>query len=191
MKHLFIFFHFLFFLPQFSCSGFQRTEKEIDPSLDLWYDKPAERWTEALPIGNGCLGAMVYAKTSLEKIQFNEETLWAGQPHDYAHKGVYKYLNDLRKLLWAGKQNAAHDLANFGVTSGITEMFLQSHLRDDAGDLYPDILPALPGGLSSGKIPGIKGHGGFQFFIVSENGALVAVDVKSIIGNRLNLRNAG
>ena len=80
---------------------------------------------------------------------------------------------------------------NFGATSGITEMLLQSHLRDDAGDFYQDILPALPGGLSSGKISGIKGRGGFEFSIFWENGALVSVEVKSLLGNRLNLRNAG
>jgi alpha-L-fucosidase 2 len=77
---------------------------------------------------------------------------------------------------------------NFGATSGITEMLLQSHLRDKKGDFYQDILPALPSELSSGKISGIKGRGGFEFAIVWENGKLVSVEVKSILGNKLNLR---
>jgi len=86
--------------------------KEIDPSLVLWYDQPAYAWTEALPIGNGRLGAMVYGGVGKEKIQFNEETLWSGQPHDYAHKGAYEVLDELRQLLWNGKQKQAHKLGN-------------------------------------------------------------------------------
>ena len=80
---------------------------------------------------------------------------------------------------------------NFGATSGITEMLLQSHLRDDNGDFYLDILPALPSGLPVGKVSGIKGRGGFELSIAWENGKLVSVDVKSLLGNKLNLRNAG
>jgi alpha-L-fucosidase 2 len=80
---------------------------------------------------------------------------------------------------------------NFGATSGITEMLLQSHLRDDNGDYYQDILPALPSGLSSGKISGIKGRGGFEISIEWESGNLVQVSVKSLLGNKLNLRYSG
>ena len=80
---------------------------------------------------------------------------------------------------------------NFGATSGITEMLLQSHLRDEAGDFYQDILPALPSDLSFGKISGIKGRGGFEFSIAWKNDKLVSVDVKSILGNKLNLRYNG
>jgi alpha-L-fucosidase 2 len=80
---------------------------------------------------------------------------------------------------------------NFGATSGVTEMLLQSHLRDENGDFYQDILPALPSALSTGKISGIKGKGGFEFTISWENGKLVSADVKSILGNNLNLRYEG
>jgi alpha-L-fucosidase 2 len=55
---------------------------------------------------------MIYGGTENETIQFNEETLWSGQPHDYAHKGAYQYLDSLRNLLWAGKQKEAHELGN-------------------------------------------------------------------------------
>jgi alpha-L-fucosidase 2 len=80
---------------------------------------------------------------------------------------------------------------NFGATSGITEMLLQSHLRDENGDFYQDILPALPSALSSGRVTGIKGRGGFEFDIAWEDGHLVSVDVKSLLGNKLNLRKNG
>jgi alpha-L-fucosidase 2 len=84
----------------------------INPSVMLWYDKPATIWNEALPLGNGRMGAMVYGKTESEIIQFNEETLWTGQPHDYARKGAHEYLDELRRLLWDGKQGEAHELGN-------------------------------------------------------------------------------
>lgn len=87
-------------------------EKETNPSLTLWYDKPANGWTEALPVGNGRLGAMIYGGDSTETIQFNEETLWSGQPHDYSHPGAYQYLDEIRSLLWAGKQDEATKLGN-------------------------------------------------------------------------------
>ena len=80
---------------------------------------------------------------------------------------------------------------NFGATSGITEMLLQSHLRDENGDFYQDILPALPSALSTGKISGIKGRGGFEFTINWENEKMVSVDVKSILGKKLNVRYSG
>jgi len=96
----------------FSCTRFSDNEKKIDPSLLLWYDKPATEWTEALPLGNGRIGAMVYGEIENETIQFNEETLWSGQPHDYANEGAHNYLEDLRNLLWEGKQDEAHELGN-------------------------------------------------------------------------------
>lgn len=101
----------LFIITQFSCARFKGSEK-INPSLTLWYNKPAEEWTEALPLGNGRIGAMVFGKTENEIIQFNEETLWSGQPHDYANPGAHNYLEELRRLLWEGKQEEAHELGN-------------------------------------------------------------------------------
>ena len=80
---------------------------------------------------------------------------------------------------------------NFGATSGITEMLLQSHLRDNNGDFYQDILPALPSELANGKISGIKGRGGFEISIKWENKKLVTVEAKSLLGNNLNMRYSG
>lgn len=77
----------------------------------LWYNKAAEKWTDALPIGNGRLGAMIFAGTAVDHIQFNEETVWTGKPRDYNRKGAYQYLPEIRKLLFEGKQAAAEALA--------------------------------------------------------------------------------
>ncbi len=111
MRYLSIFTLLLGAITFFSCQV-KPTEKELNPSLVLWYDKPAENWTEALPVGNGRLGAMVYGKTDNEVIQFNEETLWTGQPHVYDHEGAHNYFHKLRELLWAGKQIEAQNLGN-------------------------------------------------------------------------------
>jgi hypothetical protein len=51
--------------------------------LALWFRQPAKDWEEALPIGNGHLGAMIYGGVPTEHIQFNEHTVWTGQPHSY------------------------------------------------------------------------------------------------------------
>jgi alpha-L-fucosidase 2 len=83
-------------------------EKE---NLTLWYEKPAEKWEEALPVGNGRLGAMIYGGISQDHIQFNEETLWSGEPHDYSNKEASQYLEKIRSLIWQGKQKDAEKLA--------------------------------------------------------------------------------
>jgi alpha-L-fucosidase 2 len=71
--------------------------------LKLWYNKPAGRWTEALPIGNGRLGAMVYGTVQTDQLQLNEETVWAGHPLDRDRIGAYKYLPEARRLIFEGK----------------------------------------------------------------------------------------
>src|SRR5271166_6137667 len=60
--------------------------------LELWYRQPAQLWVEALPVGNGHLGGMIFGGAAHERIQFNEQTVWTGEPHDYAHPGAYRYL---------------------------------------------------------------------------------------------------
>lgn len=82
-----------------------------DNSLRLWYKAPATKWTEALPIGNGRLGAMIFGGVEEDRIQFNEETLWTGGPRDYHRTGAAQYLDTIRRLLFAGKQKEAELLA--------------------------------------------------------------------------------
>jgi alpha-L-fucosidase 2 len=79
--------------------------------LKLWYDEPAEHWVEALPIGNGSLGAMVFGGIPEERLQLNEDTLWTGSPHEYQHEGAAQILPELRRLLALGEQQAAEELA--------------------------------------------------------------------------------
>lgn len=86
-------------------------QQERKSSLRLWYTKPAQEWTEALPLGNGRIGAMVFGGVSEDRIQFNEETLWTGKPRDYSREGASAYLGEIRQLLFDGKQGEAEKLA--------------------------------------------------------------------------------
>jgi alpha-L-fucosidase 2 len=78
--------------------------------LKLWYKQPAAQWTEALPVGNGRLGAMVFGKTDEERIQFNEETYWSGGPYSQTVKGGYKALPEIQRLIFEGDYIKAHRL---------------------------------------------------------------------------------
>lgn len=77
----------------------------------LWYDRPAATWTEALPLGNGRLGAMVFGTPSAERLQLNEETIWAGRPNNNANPEALEYLPKVRQLVWEGRYKEAQDMA--------------------------------------------------------------------------------
>ena len=83
----------------------------------LWYEKPAEVWTEALPLGNGKLGAMVYGTPGVEQIQLNEETLWAGSPNNNFNPAALEHLPEIRQLLFEGKWLEAQTLCTQFVKS--------------------------------------------------------------------------
>ena len=76
----------------------------------LWYSQPAKHWLEALPIGNSHLGAMVYGGTNEEEIQLNEETFWSGSPHNNNSLGSKEHLQEVRDLIFEGKEKDAHAL---------------------------------------------------------------------------------
>src|SRR5215471_8698659 len=78
--------------------------------LVLWYEKPATHWTEALPIGNGRLGAMVFGGVTNERLQINEDTLYAGGPYDPNNREALRALPEARRLIFAGKYKEANDL---------------------------------------------------------------------------------
>jgi alpha-L-fucosidase 2 len=80
--------------------------------LKLWYDQPARQWVEALPIGNGRLGAMVFGNPSREEIQLNENTIWAGQPYRNDNPDAKEALPKVRQLIFEGKYKEAQDLVN-------------------------------------------------------------------------------
>src|SRR5690606_20943157 len=77
----------------------------------LWYDAPAREWEAALSIVNGRMGAMICGGDTLDEVQFNEETLWTGEPRNYNKIGAHHYLDTIRFLLDQGKQREAEELA--------------------------------------------------------------------------------
>ncbi len=80
--------------------------------LTLWYSKPANRWEEALPVGNGRLGAMVYGRTGKEILQVNEESVWAGVKFNDANADAGKYLDTIRRLIFENKNAEAFAIAD-------------------------------------------------------------------------------
>ncbi|MDR0939531.1 MAG: glycoside hydrolase family 95 protein [Mediterranea sp.] len=81
----------------------------------LWYAGPATEWTEALPLGNSRLGAMVYGGTTNEELQLNEETVWGGSPHTNHNPKALGVLSEVRRLVFEGRNAEAQALidANF------------------------------------------------------------------------------
>ncbi len=82
----------------------------VDPITLLWYTHPADKWENALPIGNGRMGAMVFGRTDTERIHLNEETLWSGGPYNQTRSGGAPYLPQIQQLIFAGKYIPAHNL---------------------------------------------------------------------------------
>ena len=100
-------------------------------ALCLWYSQPAEKWTDALPVGNGRMGAMVFGGVFDERIQFNEDTLWKGFPHDYDRAGAHEHLAEIRQLLFDGKTKEAVELARTN--------FLSDPVRQKAYQPFGDL----------------------------------------------------
>lgn len=84
---------------------------------EMWYDEPAVLWTEALPLGSGRLGAMIFGNPAQERLQLNEETIWAGKPNNNANPEALEWIPKIRELVFAGKYREAQDLCTKYVKS--------------------------------------------------------------------------
>src|SRR5690625_2519182 len=98
----------------------------------LLYTQPANDWNEALPIGNGRLGGMVFGRIHKERIQLNEDSVWYGGPRDRNNPDAREYVSQIRNLLSAGRLNEAEELAALTLT-GTPET--QRHY-EPLGDLF-------------------------------------------------------
>ena len=124
------------------------TPKE-ETDLKLWYDEPAAKWVEALPVGNGRLGAMVFGNPAKEQLQLNEETVWAGQPNSNANPNVDpNAINEIRDLIFEGKYRAAQDMVDqkifFKVNHGMSyqsvgDLYLEFPGHEDYTSYYRDL----------------------------------------------------
>lgn len=100
----------------------------------IWFDKPAEKWESALPIGNGTLGGMIFGKTDIDRIQLNEDSLWYGGLMDRNNPHTLEHLEDIRQLVFTGHIEEAEKMASqylVGIPDG------QRHY-ETLGDLYLD-----------------------------------------------------
>lgn len=129
MSRMALLFVLILTVPTFSPAG------EAWERLVLRYDRPAAKWEEALPVGNGRLGAMVFGGAAAERLQFNEDTLWTGRPHDYTNPEARQYLPLVRKLLFEGKQREAERLA----MEHLMSRPLRQMMYQPFGDVYIDM----------------------------------------------------
>lgn len=127
--------------------AFAQTKKN-DGTLKLWYNSPAENWNEALPIGNGRLGAMVFGNPAKEQLQLNEETVWSGGPNSNITSASGAAIPALRKLIFEGKFEEAQALADVEMfpkkNSGmiyqpVGNLFLQVEGAEKATHYYRDL----------------------------------------------------
>jgi len=86
---------------------FSSLNKSFAQEQTIWFQQPARNWNEALPLGNSRLGAMVNGGADHELIQLNADTFWAGVPHDYSRPDAAQQLPEIRRLIFANKQNEA------------------------------------------------------------------------------------
>ncbi|HEU4959583.1 MAG TPA: glycoside hydrolase family 95 protein [Sphingomonas sp.] len=111
----------------------------------LWYAQPARSWVEALPIGNGRIGAMVFGGAGHERLQLNEDSFWAGGSYDPVNPEAHAALPEVRRLIFAGKYAEAEALANAKVMATPLKQMPYSTigvLRLDRPDAPPEPPPA-------------------------------------------------
>lgn len=113
-------------------------EKEEGNLMKLWYDKPAANWEEALPIGNGRLGAMIYGTVASEQLQLNEETVWAGEPGNNLPKDFSSVLPKVRELIFKEKYKEAQDLATSRIPRQAGEDMNYGMPYQTVGNLFID-----------------------------------------------------
>ncbi len=120
----------------------------------LWYRHPASKWEEALPVGNGRLGAMVFGGVATEQIQLNENTIWSGSGGQSIPEGAYKSLPEIRQLLFAGNYAAAEALVRSNLLIGpgagnsyqtMGDLLINTGLTNDAVEYrrWPDLDSGL------------------------------------------------
>lgn len=135
--------------------------------LKLWYNKPAADWNQALPLGNGRLGAMVFGDPSVEHLQLNEETIWAGSPNSNARKLEDGVLNKVRQLIFDGKYKEAEDMATEKIMSKTNhgmpyqtmgDLFISFNGHNEYSDYYRDLNISKAIASVSYKVDGTTFH---------------------------------
>lgn len=150
MKKPFLFQFLIIAFLSFYSSAFAQSKQAS--YYKLWYNQSATNWNEALPIGNGRLGAMIFGGTAQEQLQLNEETVWAGEPGNNVVDGLYPTIQQVRKLIFEGKYKEAQDLAtskiprrvapdnNYGMPyQPVGNLFIRFPGQEKVADYYRDL----------------------------------------------------
>jgi len=107
--------------------------------MKIWFNQPAATWNDALPVGNGRLGAMVFGGVENERLELNEESLWTGEPRWDANPDALKNLSEVRQLLFEGKYKEAEELAQKGILGNKPRTPVATYQA--LGDIYLDFGP--------------------------------------------------
>ncbi|HIJ52643.1 MAG TPA: glycoside hydrolase family 95 protein [Planctomycetes bacterium] len=130
-----------------SCAGLDASRERNrqydigNTQYKLWYHEAAQKWTESLPVGNGRLGAMVFGGTTQERIQLNEDTVWAGPPVPQDRVGAYKHIAEARKLIFEGKYSEAQRIMQSEV--------MGSRISPRSHQTLGDLWIKMPGGIDT------------------------------------------
>lgn len=130
-------------MPNGQQSAVSQNDMAHHPACRLWYEQPAGTWDEALPLGNGRLGAMVFGTAPTEQLSLNEESLWAGEPFDVYPEGFAEHLKSVQRLVLAGRISEARNLGLEKLTKSPTSFRSYEPLGDlwiemDHGDAVMD-----------------------------------------------------
>ena len=168
-------------------------QKQEPSNLRLWYKQPAKDWNEALPVGNGRLGAMVFGETGTERIQLNEESLWAGCPVNNNNPAALANLEKVQELIFADKVEEAVGLAEKTMIGTPPEV----RSYQTAGDLFLDFgnrevsnykreLDIETGIARVSYTSGAVNYS--EEVLVSAPDNIIAIHIKASENNALNLR---
>ncbi|RYX83594.1 glycoside hydrolase family 95 protein [bacterium] len=125
-------------------TSYAQTVQPPKEPLSLWYRQPAQKWEEALPVGNGRLGAMIFGDIQRERLQLNEDTFWAAGPYDPNNPEHLVQLPKIRQLIWDGKSREAYELAKTMLSKPVGQMSYQP---------IGDLLLEVPG---EGEVTGYR-----------------------------------
>src|SRR5690625_2357460 len=118
--------------------------------MTLWYEQPADEWIEALPVGNGRLGAMVFGRTGRERIQLNEESVWAGRRMDDNNPRAGEHIDEIRRMIFDGHYGEAYELASEHLVARPPSIRSYQTL----GDLWLEAGHKLDAGHKEAGLPG-------------------------------------